>query len=163
MAREAAKKRNPPGTRSADRLRGTDGLNPGNGSEGLSGLSQVGEVDPSGIKWDPALDGLRDLPANWDSYGAEPPNDVAVSALRRILLQVSQVGLEPTKIVPSSEGGAAVCFVRADKYADVECFNNCDVLAVTSGDGQDPEAWEVGVESAAVERTLEKIRVQIRA
>lgn len=134
-----------------------------NGSDAPSEHSRRKGAHPSELKWDPELDGLRKLQVNWDSYGAEPPNAAAVSALRRILLQVSRVGLEPAKIAPSAEGGAAVCFVREDKYADVECFNNGDVLAVTSGGGRDPEVWEVGAESDSVERTLKKIRDYIRA
>ena len=134
-----------------------------NGSDASSEHSRRKGAHPSELKWDPELDALRKLRVNWDSYGAEPPNAAAVSALRRILLQVSRVGLEPAKIAPSAEGGAAVCFVREGKYADVECFNNGDVLAVTSGDGRDPEVWEVGAVTDAIEQTLKKICAYISA
>jgi hypothetical protein len=163
MAHESAEKRKPREANTTSRLPSGVGLNRRNGSDLPSEYSREEGAGSGAIQWDPELDGLRKLRVDWDSYGAEPPNALAVSALRRILLQVSQAGLEPTKIAPSAEGGAAVCFVHEDKYADVECFNNGDVLAVTSEEGRDLEVWEVSEESAAVERTLEKIRAHIRA
>ena len=162
MARGSARKRKPPEANATSRLSGAAGLDRVNGSDASSEHPRRKGARPSATKWDPELDGLRKLRVGWDSYGAEPPNAAAISALRRILLHVSRAGLEPTKIAPSAEGGAAVCFVREDKYADVECFNNGDVLAVTSREGQDPEVWEVGAETHAVEQTLEKIRAYIR-
>ena len=163
MAQRSARKRKSQEADAANRPPEAAELSRLNGSDATPADSREKAAAPGAVKWDAELDGLRKLRADWDSYGAEPPNATAVSALRSILLQVPRVGLEPAKIAPSAEGGAAVCFVREDKYADVECFNNGDVLAVTSGDGRDPEVWEVGAESDSVERTLKKIRDYIRA
>ena len=112
--------------------------------------------------WLKELDRLRTLPSNWDSYGAAPPNAGALSALTLVLGQVIRLGLKPTRIAPSAEGGAAVCFVRDGKYADIECFNSGEVLAVTSTVGGTPEVWQAGTGSDALTRSLKRVRSFLR-
>ena len=113
---------------------------------------------PPGNLWAKELESLKNLSPNWDSYGAEPPNPTAISRLESVLDLLTNVGLTPTKIVPSAEGGAAVCFINGAKYADIECFNNGTVLAVLSTGRGTPEAWEVGAVKTAIWNTLERIR-----
>ena len=116
-----------------------------------------------GHHWDSELESLRKLPSNWDSNGAEPPNPTAISRLESVLDLLAGVDLNPTKIVPSAEGGAAVCFIQGAKYADVECFNNGTLLAVLSTGRGTPEVWEIGPSGKSVRKTLERIRDFLRA
>jgi hypothetical protein len=115
-----------------------------------------------GNLWAKELDSLKKLAPNWDSYGAEPPNPTAIRRLESLLELLPSVELTPTKIVPSVEGGAAVCFINGAKYADVECFNNGTLLAVLSTGRGTPEAWELGASKAAIWNTLERIRDFLR-
>ena len=81
------------------------------------------------------------LPENWDSYGSERPSTTAIAAAGSIAVAFIEFGLIPDAITPSSEGGIAICFVRNQKYADVECFNSGQVIAVRYSTNDDPKAW----------------------
>lgn len=121
------------------------------------------EFVPKRNVWAKELESRKSLSPNWDSYGAEPPNAGAICRLESILHLLTNVDLTPSKIVPSAEGGAAVCFINGARYADVECFNNGTLLAVLSTGRGTPEVWEVGSSETAVWTTLEKIRDFLRA
>lgn len=83
------------------------------------------------------------LRQNWDTYEAEAPNETARGLAREVLMNMGEVELRPTRVDASAEGGICISFVQGSRYADVECFNSGEVLAVTSsGDGQ-PTVWEV--------------------
>jgi hypothetical protein len=86
---------------------------------------------------------LSHLAANWDSYGAEPPNASSIQIARAIIKELSSIELEPTGIDPSVEGGVCISFREGRRYADLECFNNGCVLAVTSLGGADTKVWEI--------------------
>jgi hypothetical protein len=49
----------------------------------------------------------------------------------------------PDAVLSSAEGGVAICFVRDGKYADVECLNTGEVLAVKYSRDENPRAWSV--------------------
>lgn len=86
---------------------------------------------------------LASLPANWDTFGTERPSQEAISAAAQIAESFIGFGLVPDAIVPSAEGGVAVCFLRNQKYADIECLNSGEVLAVRYSSQDDPQAWAV--------------------
>jgi len=65
---------------------------------------------------------LSTLPSNWDSYGAEPPNKVALFWAFEILDVLSRKGFSPTTVTPSVENGIGISFIYHNKYADIECF-----------------------------------------
>ena len=71
---------------------------------------------------------------------------------------LESVPLVPTRIVPSAEGGIAVCFVHGDRYADLECLNSGEILAVTYRGVAEPLVWEVAPESATLRTAIEHIR-----
>jgi hypothetical protein len=88
------------------------------------------------------LERLAHVNSGWDSYGAEPPNVAARNSAARILSFLKDAGVVPTKIVPSAEGGVAICFVSGSRYADIECLNAGEILAVTYRGKEDPNVWE---------------------
>ena len=94
---------------------------------------------------------MVNLEADWDSYGAEPPNDVALLAAVQVLDDLASINLDPTSIDPSVEGGICLSFQRGERYGDIECFNTGEILAVTST-GYDTKVWTVkdNVRSAIV-------------
>ncbi len=97
------------------------------------------------------LDRLAELREDWDTYGAPPPNRSSISNAPSILALFEKAYLTPAKVVPSAEGGAGIVFVRGERYADVECLNDGDVLAAKyTGEGE-PEVWEVKTRSEAVD------------
>lgn len=102
---------------------------------------------------------LSNLPTNWDSYDAEPPNDTALNWTKEILNILSKIGFFPTRITPSVENGVAISFIGNGKYADIECFNDGDILAVTSDGTGNPEVWEVEANTLGIKSAIEKIRV----
>src|SRR5947208_2620679 len=61
---------------------------------------------------------------------AETPNDQAIIWGHIIIDELERMQFPPTRVVASAEGGIAVCFVNGQKYADIECLNSGDVIAV---------------------------------
>jgi hypothetical protein len=89
------------------------------------------------------LSALSALPANWDSYGAEAPNATSILAARYVVDLLMDNSVVPDAVLSSAEGGVAICFVRDGKYADVECLNTGEVLAVKYSRDENPRAWSV--------------------
>jgi hypothetical protein len=98
------------------------------------------------------------LPADWDNYGAEAPSRESIDAARGILRHLADVQLEPTSVDPSAEGGVCLCFQRGDRYADIECFNSGEILAVTSTGGDDTNVWQIEEPGTPLRRALDRIR-----
>jgi len=105
------------------------------------------------------LDALRKLAPNWDSYGAEPPGQDALHRAHEVLEALDAMRFRPDRVAASAEGGVAIAFVREQRYADVECYNSGEILAVTSDGRGRPEVWEVAPNE--IGRTLDRIRDHI--
>ena len=101
---------------------------------------------------------LASLGSNWDSYGAEGPNESARRTAERILALLRSTLLAPTRIIASSEGGIGICFAHEDRYADFECFNTGEIVAVSYRGTDEPHAWEVAPDDAAIQTAIEQIR-----
>lgn len=105
------------------------------------------------------LASFRDLERGWDSYGAEPPTNAAVENARRILrvLWESEAGAR-IRLSPSVEGGVSIVFKASDdRYADLECFNDGEVLAITSDPGAEPIVWTVDIAADALRDAIGRI------
>ena len=87
------------------------------------------------------LERLRSLNVNWNSFGSDVPANSAIEAAGRVLESLLRADLVPDGILPSAEGGVAICFVKDDKYADIECLNSGEVLGVKSTLRQRPFVW----------------------
>lgn len=108
------------------------------------------------------LDELSKLPINWDSYGAEPPNSTALYWARIALNILDEMSFRPNHITPSVENGIGISFISDNKYADIECFNTGEILAVTSDRKEKPNVWKVVNNQDDIKSALENIRVFIR-
>lgn len=119
-------------------------------------------VVESGLPWlaqaYKTLAKMRTLSQNWDSYGAPAPNAIAIEAARAVLSVLADTGFLPASIDPSAEGGVCIAFSRAKRYADLECFNTGEVLAVVSIGGDDTRVWPVRLDGLALIAACQEIR-----
>jgi len=75
--------------------------------------------------WIQALPKLSQVPANWNSYGAPPPNAKSVISAAAILKRLNPAKLMPDVIRASAEGGVAILFTGADRNrAIIETLND---------------------------------------
>jgi hypothetical protein len=105
------------------------------------------------------LDSFRELQRGWDSYGAEPPSDAAINNARRILRVLWEYeGGSQIRLSPSVEGGVGIIFSSiGKKYADIECFNDGDILAVMSEGTPEPLVWTVDSSEESFRSAIDKI------
>lgn len=107
------------------------------------------------------LEHLRNLEPNWDSYGAETPNETSLDLARRILEQLSNLLFEPSRVVPSAEGGVAIIFQEDDRYALFECFNDGDIAGMMMDRQAVRDVFQVDVDTAELGQAIEQIRAFI--
>ena len=109
------------------------------------------------------LDSLADLEPNWDSYGSQPPNALAIELARTVLRILNNINFVPTSLAPSPDEGVSISFLKGKKLAVIEYFNTGEIVAVTStGDGS-PRVWEVGVDKQALSEALEELNAFINS
>lgn len=103
------------------------------------------------------------LKCNWDTYGAEPPNEVARALAGKILDALETDLLLPTRLMASAEGGIAISFVEEDKRAEIEIYNTGEIAVATYHAHREPEAWESSDADSALKNAIIKIRVHLTA
>lgn len=108
-----------------------------------------------------SLSKLAHLPANWDTYNAEAPNTWAIQRAGSALSVIETAGYTPSAVVPSGEGGVAVCFSNESGYADIEFFNSGETLAVAYRANEDPEVWTLGDTKQDLENALRHIYAKL--
>ena len=101
---------------------------------------------------------LSHLEADWDSYDADPPAADSIELARCVFQSLSENDLEPTGIDPSAEGGICISFGDGDRYADFECFNSGELLAVTSRGGDETDVWAVSDVGQDLGDAIDKLR-----
>ncbi len=90
---------------------------------------------------------------------AEAPNPNALYWAKMVLRRLADDMFLPTRVVASAEGGVAICFVKGDKYADVECLNAGMILGVLSNRRDRPAVWEVEPSPSGIARASSRIRL----
>ena len=69
--------------------------------------------------------GLSSLRHGWDTYDAEPPNELARKAANDILNALEQEAMPPSRLLPSREGGITISFAEEDPILyKFPCYNN---------------------------------------
>src|SRR2546421_11203907 len=116
--------------------------------------SAVAEADA----WVDALNDLRLLGTGWDGANSEAPNEESIYWAGRALALLRELHFQPTRVGASVEGGATISFMDGDRYADIECFNSGEILAVISDQRGKPDVWTVPAHDAEIIRALERIR-----
>jgi|GEM_PF-5282059 hypothetical protein len=89
------------------------------------------------------LEELLELSDGWDGYEAPRPNKQAISQGRAALDLLCAAGYPPTDILPSAEGGVGLVFRIDNRYADIEIFNDGEIIGLCAEDGSDPITWEI--------------------
>jgi len=102
---------------------------------------------------------LKNLPIGWDSYNADPPNYEALTNALKMLVLLFELEFNPTRIMPSVEGGVSFLFIKDLKYADIECDNDGDIFAGMSDRTGEPVLWQVKEEGGenTINTTILKI------
>jgi hypothetical protein len=102
---------------------------------------------------------LESLPFGWDSYGAAPPNNVAVRTVDRIIRQAFADKLLPGAVVPAADGGIAVCWDTAVSHAFIEVGNDgAGILAKYQG-AEEPRVVELDAQAyEVVDSSIDDIR-----
>ncbi|MBV9859575.1 MAG: hypothetical protein JO038_05675 [Alphaproteobacteria bacterium] len=90
--------------------------------------------------------------------GAEAPSALAQSNAINMLVQLRFDQFEPARVVASGEGGIAICFAKADKYADIEFLNSGEILGVVSNRRDRPFVWEIAPTDPARASASRRIR-----
>lgn len=109
------------------------------------------------------LEELRELEHDWDSYGAAPPNDVALSLATKVLRYLGEAGLPAPCINPSAEEGVCMSFRSGDLYADIECFNSGEVVAATLDALGKQHVWDVAFSQPEMMQTVRLIRTHLNS
>lgn len=115
------------------------------------------------IEVDNALKKLSNLKPGWDTYGGEVPSKNAVASAKNLAKTFISFGLIPDAVTPSAEGGVAICFVKNQKYADIECFNSGETLGVRYSSQDNPKVWAVEPDDVASGETAKLLSEYLSA
>jgi hypothetical protein len=101
---------------------------------------------------------IRDKAELWPE-SSDGPNEVAVDYAVAVLNRLQNDSLNPDRLIASTEGGIAICFVRSNKYADIECLNSGVILGVTSNKRDRPTVWEITPGPGDIARACSRLRM----
>jgi hypothetical protein len=93
----------------------------------------------------------------------EVPSEIAIQQSILALSIFKRHAALPSRITASLDGGVAICFVAGDRYADIECLNDGQILAVTTSRRERPVVWDVGGDQLSIEHACRRIRTFIDA
>jgi len=110
------------------------------------------------------LESFRALTVGWDSYEAVPPNQTAIEHAREVLRFLSRHAGPKVRLTPCVEGGVTILLGgTAIRYADIECYNDGEILAITSEPEQDPDIWPVDLGNDSLQAALDRIQTFLNA
>ena len=102
------------------------------------------------------LERCKGMDSGWDSYDAEPPSKKAINYAGTILDALKKIDFVPSCVCPSVEGGVGIAFVDGDAYADIECFNDGEMLVALAAKSKSPTIREINLSN--LDSTIKKIR-----
>jgi hypothetical protein len=88
------------------------------------------------------IEAMKHLSDDWNGYGSEKPSSFAVDAAMIILSSALGIRI-PDRVGPSAQGGVGLFFYSGDRYADIECFNNGEILGTTAIGRERPHIWPI--------------------
>ena len=101
------------------------------------------------------------LKQGWDTYDADPPNLTARQIATKVLRLLERGYLCPARLLPSSEGGIAISFVRNARRAEIEGYNSGEIAAVIYGSDKESVAWDLSAIEEEITEAIETIRVHL--
>lgn len=98
------------------------------------------------------------LNQDWDTYGGDPPNDLARTIAATVLRALEADALPPVRLLPSVEGGIAITFAEENGRAEIEIYNTGEIAAAAYSGTEDPTAWEFGANEDEIKTAINRIR-----
>jgi hypothetical protein len=98
------------------------------------------------------------LSRGWDTYGGDPPNNLARAIAASVLTALEAEALPPARLLPSVEGGIAITFVEENGRAEIEIYNSGEIAAAAYARTEDPTAWEFEANEDGIKDAINRIR-----
>jgi hypothetical protein len=105
---------------------------------------------------------MRGSRVDWKAEGVEPPNALSRLNAVRVLEVASDLGIEPTYVAVSAEGGVGICFKKSRLYGDIECFNTGEMWAIFSDRVSPAQTWQLDNTVAKISQALVTIDVKLK-
>jgi hypothetical protein len=103
------------------------------------------------------------LNRGWDTYGGDPPNDLARRIAANVLAVLEAEALPPARLLPSVEGGIAITFAEENGRAEIEIYNTGEIAAAAYAGTEDPTAWDFRANEDEIKNTISRIREHLFA
>jgi hypothetical protein len=103
------------------------------------------------------LSSMIKLSNNWNGYGSAAPNRDAIRIAHEVIDILHAKGYEAHELSPSADGGIAISFLKGERYAFIECYNDGDVAAAVFQKQGEPETWDCGSSASQLTETIERI------
>lgn len=66
---------------------------------------------------------------------------------RRISMKIMEIfeeeNMDPNRVLRSDEESTVFCFIKNDKYADIEVYDDGEILSIISDGSQEPIVFEI--------------------
>jgi hypothetical protein len=85
---------------------------------------------------------MEKLDQDWTYPSCPPPNSIAIQNSKTVLKHFTDCDFYP-HIGPSTVEGVCLSLCNKDHYADIECCNDGEILALVSDRKSKPEIWDV--------------------
>jgi len=105
---------------------------------------------------------LEGLIKNWQDPEINCPNKWSIDWASEALEILRKIDFPCDRIAASVDEGVCISFIskkNKNKYADIEFFNNHEILAAKSDQVSRPKIWQISVDE--ISETLEEIREYI--
>jgi hypothetical protein len=89
------------------------------------------------------------------------PNERAIANASRVLELSDVQALMRARILPSAEGGIGIHFTNGDRYADLECLNDGDILGVRYIGNQAPTLVQADATESSILSALQEIKAHV--
>ena len=103
------------------------------------------------------IDALIKLQDDWDGYGAPAPNSQSADLAKSAIDIASAEGLSFDRLAPAGEGGIGLCFIRGEKYADIECLNDGEIFSALSDGHGHRDVIQVQATASGLKKATRRI------
>lgn len=102
---------------------------------------------------------LGSIGHNWDSYGSEPPNPIAIENAKNMIKRFASRNIKPAVIAPCPEEGVTLTFIIGEQMATIETYSSGEIIAIKAKEETESEVWEVDPDSP--EADIDNIQVHL--
>lgn len=108
------------------------------------------------------IEELGQLASDWDSYGGQPPNNIAISKAHDLIRYLSYICMRPTVVAPLADGGIGFTFRSRDRLASIEIDNEGEILALLEEGDKDPYVWSLGFDISYSKKGIDDLKGFLR-